>query len=172
VFASDETASGIRYRAIANWAVLGKKLRKDLAKVKTALPEMPSDDIKGMSRPERSLLEGLNCIRTRTCSPVDRDIFVVWPRAHKSVNRKRWTVRLGNDEGGFTSSPIDVVQVRITVLAGTIASFTVEPGDSRPTSAGILHNHGLAKVLLQLERRIALFRQFSGLQEVVLLSPP
>lgn len=46
VFTSDEAASGIRYRAVADWAVLGKKLRKDLVKVKTALPDVPSDDVK------------------------------------------------------------------------------------------------------------------------------
>lgn len=46
VFTSDEAASGIRYRAVADWAVLGKKLRKDLAKVKTVLPDVPSEDIK------------------------------------------------------------------------------------------------------------------------------
>ena len=27
------------------------------------------------------------CMRARTCSTVDRDIFVVWPRARKSVRR-------------------------------------------------------------------------------------
>ena len=46
VFASDEAASGIRYKAVADWAVLGKKLRKDLVKVKAALPGVPSQDVK------------------------------------------------------------------------------------------------------------------------------
>ena len=71
----------------------------------------------------------------------------------------------------LTSSPVDVVQVCVTVLVRTVAGFAIEPRDSRSASAGILHDHGLAEVLLQLERRFALFHKFGGLWEVVLLSP-
>ena len=46
VFTSDETASGVRYCAVADWAVLGRKLRKDLGRVKNALPGVASDAIK------------------------------------------------------------------------------------------------------------------------------
>lgn len=46
VFSSDETISGVRYRAVADWAVLGRKLRKDLGRVKSALPNISSDTIK------------------------------------------------------------------------------------------------------------------------------
>ena len=31
VFTSDESLAGVKYRAVADWAVLGRKLRKDLA---------------------------------------------------------------------------------------------------------------------------------------------
>ena len=71
----------------------------------------------------------------------------------------------------LTSSPVDVVQVRITVLVRTVAGFAIEPWDSRTASAGILYDHGLAEVLLQLKRRLSLFHQFGGLWKVVLLSP-
>ncbi|KAI0036892.1 isoleucine-tRNA ligase [Vararia minispora EC-137] len=46
VFSSDEEASGIRYRAVADWAVLGRKLRANLHKVKNALPELTSAQVK------------------------------------------------------------------------------------------------------------------------------
>lgn len=46
VFTSDEALSGVRYRAVADWAVLGRKLRKDLGKVKAALPDVSSDAVK------------------------------------------------------------------------------------------------------------------------------
>jgi isoleucyl-tRNA synthetase len=62
VFASDEAASGIRYRAVADWAILGKKLRKDLAKVKTALPEVPSDDIKEYVKTGNIVVGGIKLV--------------------------------------------------------------------------------------------------------------
>jgi isoleucyl-tRNA synthetase len=43
---SDETLSGVRYRAVADWSILGKKLRKDLGRVKNALPSVSSDAVK------------------------------------------------------------------------------------------------------------------------------
>lgn len=46
LFTSDETLSGVCYKAVADWSILGKKLRKDLAKVKNALPSVSSDEIK------------------------------------------------------------------------------------------------------------------------------
>ncbi|KAJ7901998.1 tRNA synthetases class I-domain-containing protein [Mycena olivaceomarginata] len=36
VFSSDESASGVRYRAVADWTVLGRKLRKDVGRVRNA----------------------------------------------------------------------------------------------------------------------------------------
>lgn len=46
IFTSDEALSGVRYKAVADWGVLGKKLRKDLGKVKNGLPALHSDDVK------------------------------------------------------------------------------------------------------------------------------
>ena len=59
IFTSDEATSGIRYKAVADWAVLGKKLRKDLAKVKAALPDVPSDDIKKYVRTGEIVVGGI-----------------------------------------------------------------------------------------------------------------
>lgn len=46
VFSSDESLAGVRYKAVADWSVLGKKLRKDLGRVKKALPDVSSDAIR------------------------------------------------------------------------------------------------------------------------------
>ncbi|KAG9018566.1 isoleucine--tRNA ligase [Tulasnella sp. 427] len=46
VFTSDEAKTGVKYKATADWPVLGKKLRKDMGKVKNALPAIPSETIK------------------------------------------------------------------------------------------------------------------------------
>lgn len=62
VFTSDEVTSGIRYRAVADWAILGKKLRKDLAKVKTALPDVPSDDIKKYVKIGKLIVGGIELV--------------------------------------------------------------------------------------------------------------
>ncbi|KAL5522593.1 hypothetical protein ACEPAG_8610 [Sanghuangporus baumii] len=47
VFTSDETMAGVRYKAEADWPVLGRKLRANVRKVKAALPLVSSDEIKG-----------------------------------------------------------------------------------------------------------------------------
>lgn len=46
IFSSDETLSGVRHRAVADWPILGRKLRKDLGRVKNALPKVSSDAVK------------------------------------------------------------------------------------------------------------------------------
>ncbi|CAE6425630.1 unnamed protein product, partial [Rhizoctonia solani] len=46
IFTSDEARTGVKYRAVADWPVLGRKLRKDMAKVKAGLPNLSSDDVK------------------------------------------------------------------------------------------------------------------------------
>jgi len=46
IFTSDESASGVRYRAVADWSVLGRKLRSNLGKVKTALTDLSSEAVR------------------------------------------------------------------------------------------------------------------------------
>ncbi|OUM51497.1 hypothetical protein BVG19_g600 [[Candida] boidinii] len=46
IITSDENKYGVEYRAVADWPVLGKKLKKDAKKVKEALPKLTSDEVK------------------------------------------------------------------------------------------------------------------------------
>ena len=80
VFASDETASGIRYRAVADWAVLGKKLRKDLAKVKGALPDVPSDDIKEYVKTGKIVVGGIGLVE----GDLQVQRYIELPAGHES----------------------------------------------------------------------------------------
>lgn len=62
VFTSDEALSGVRYRAVADWAVLGRKLRKDLARVKNALPKVTSDEIKAYIDTGKLTVDGIELV--------------------------------------------------------------------------------------------------------------
>ena len=46
VYSCDESAIGIKYKASADWPTLGKKLRKDIGKVRSALPALTSEQCK------------------------------------------------------------------------------------------------------------------------------
>jgi isoleucyl-tRNA synthetase len=56
---SEEQRMGIKYKANAEWAVLGKKLRKDLARVKKALPDLASDDVKQYAQSGEISVDGI-----------------------------------------------------------------------------------------------------------------
>ncbi|AET39698.1 isoleucine--tRNA ligase ILS1 Ecym_4677 [Eremothecium cymbalariae DBVPG len=45
IITSDEAKYGVEYRAVADWPVLGKKLKKDAKKVKDALPLLTSEQV-------------------------------------------------------------------------------------------------------------------------------
>lgn len=62
VFTSDETLSGVRYRATADWGVLGRKLRKDIGRVKNALPKLTSDDVKGYVQTGKITVDGIELV--------------------------------------------------------------------------------------------------------------
>jgi isoleucyl-tRNA synthetase len=62
IFTSDEALSGVRYKAVADWGVLGRKLRKDLAKVKNGLPAVPSDDIKEYTKSGKLSVGGIELV--------------------------------------------------------------------------------------------------------------
>jgi isoleucyl-tRNA synthetase len=62
VFSSDEARSGVRYRAVADWAVLGKKLRKDLGRVKNALPKVSSDEVKAYVETGKLSVDGIELV--------------------------------------------------------------------------------------------------------------
>ncbi|KIY49090.1 hypothetical protein FISHEDRAFT_65541 [Fistulina hepatica ATCC 64428] len=62
IFSSDEDLSGVKYRAVADWAVLGRKLRKDLARVKGALPDVPSDAVKDYLANGSLMVDGIQLV--------------------------------------------------------------------------------------------------------------
>lgn len=62
IFSSDENLSGVRYRAVADWAVLGKKLRKDLGRVKNALPSVSSNAVKAYVETGKIAVDGIELI--------------------------------------------------------------------------------------------------------------
>lgn len=62
VFTSDEALSGVRYKAVADWPVLGRKLKKDIGRVKNALPKVSSDDIKKYSTTGKLTVDGIEIV--------------------------------------------------------------------------------------------------------------
>lgn len=62
VFSSDESLSGVRYRAVADWAVLGRKLRKDLGRVKNALPGVSSDAVRAYISDGKINVDGIELV--------------------------------------------------------------------------------------------------------------
>ena len=62
VFSSDEASSGVQYRAVADWSVLGRKLRKDLGKVKNALPGLSSDEVKLYTKTGKVTVAGIELV--------------------------------------------------------------------------------------------------------------
>ncbi|KAJ6587075.1 tRNA synthetases class I-domain-containing protein [Mycena vulgaris] len=61
-FSTDETASGVRYRAVADWTVLGRKLRKDIGRVKNALPNVSSEDVKAFIDTGKINVDGIELV--------------------------------------------------------------------------------------------------------------
>lgn len=62
VFSSDESNSGVRYRAVADWSVLGRKLRKDLGRVKIALPNVSSDAVRSYVSTGKIEVDGIELV--------------------------------------------------------------------------------------------------------------
>lgn len=62
VFSSDETLAGVRYRAAADWGVLGRKLRKDLGRVKAALPNATSEEVKAYETSGKISVDGIELV--------------------------------------------------------------------------------------------------------------
>lgn len=62
IFTSNEQDSGVRYKAVADWGVLGKKLRKDLGRVRNALPGVPSASIKSYVETGKIAVDGIELV--------------------------------------------------------------------------------------------------------------
>lgn len=62
VITSDEAAYGVQYIAVADWPVLGKKLKKDAKRVKAALPNVSSEDVKKFSETGKITVDGIDLV--------------------------------------------------------------------------------------------------------------
>ncbi|CAI2178414.1 4341_t:CDS:10 [Funneliformis geosporum] len=62
VVTSDEDKYGIKYRVEADWKVLGQKLRKDVNKVKNALPELTSEQVKEFVQTKEIMINGIKIV--------------------------------------------------------------------------------------------------------------
>lgn len=62
-FSSDEGRAGVKYKATADWPVLGRKLRKDINRVKNGLPLLSSDDVKRYVETGKVTVDGIELIR-------------------------------------------------------------------------------------------------------------
>lgn len=87
---ADEQQYGVKYKAQADWKTLGQKLRKDLAKVKKALPSVTSEMVQDYVKNKEMVLDGiklteedLNVIRyfdgenARYETNSDRDVLIL-----------------------------------------------------------------------------------------------
>jgi isoleucyl-tRNA synthetase len=61
-YTSDEASIGIEYKATADWPTLGKKLRKDIGKVKAALPSLSSKACKDFISTGKIQVDGVDLI--------------------------------------------------------------------------------------------------------------
>ena len=62
VYTTDEAAVGIKYSASADWPTLGKKLRKDMGKVRAALPQLTSDQCKSFATDGKLNVAGIELV--------------------------------------------------------------------------------------------------------------
>ncbi|TIA80288.1 hypothetical protein E3P96_02654 [Wallemia ichthyophaga] len=59
VVTSEEEFIGIKYKVSADWPVLGRKLRKDMPRVKNNLPKVSNDDAKGYMQNGKLTVDGI-----------------------------------------------------------------------------------------------------------------
>ncbi|CEJ81304.1 Putative Isoleucyl-tRNA synthetase, cytoplasmic [[Torrubiella] hemipterigena] len=59
VLSSDEEKYGVQYSVNADWPVLGKKLKKDMGRVKKALPSVTSDQVKAYVQDKFIMVDGI-----------------------------------------------------------------------------------------------------------------
>jgi isoleucyl-tRNA synthetase len=62
VITSDEAKYGVEYSVVADWPVLGKKLRGDAKKVKDALPKLSSEDVQNFAKEGKIDVNGIQLV--------------------------------------------------------------------------------------------------------------
>ena len=60
ITSSDEDKYNVQYSVTADWPSLGKKLKKDAQKVRKALPDLASDDVRGFVKSKQIVVEGIS----------------------------------------------------------------------------------------------------------------
>lgn len=63
VFTSDEKKYGVECRAQADWPVLGKKLKRDVMRVKKALPSVPSHEVESYITTGKIVVDGIELVK-------------------------------------------------------------------------------------------------------------
>lgn len=63
VITSDEDKYGVEYTLVADWPVLGKKLKQDSKKVKAALPKVTSDEVKQFAKSGSITVDGIQLVK-------------------------------------------------------------------------------------------------------------
>lgn len=59
---NDEVACGVKWKVDADWPVLGKKLRKDLPRLKKALPSVTSEEVKNYVETGKITIDGIELV--------------------------------------------------------------------------------------------------------------
>ena len=62
VLSSDEAKYDVQYSVSADWPTLGKKLKKDALKVKKALPDLTSNDVRKFLRDKCMIVDGIELL--------------------------------------------------------------------------------------------------------------
>lgn len=63
IITSDEAKYGVEYKAVADWPVLGKKLKKDAKKVKDALPKLTSQEVQDFVASGKVSVAGIDLVK-------------------------------------------------------------------------------------------------------------
>lgn len=59
---SDEAKYGVEYTVVADWPILGKKLKKDAKKVKAALPNVTSAEVQEFAKSGKITVDGIDLV--------------------------------------------------------------------------------------------------------------
>ena len=62
ILTSDEDSYNVQYTVTADWPFLGKKLKKDAQKVKKALPDLASDDVRAFVKSKHIVVDGIELL--------------------------------------------------------------------------------------------------------------
>ncbi|ODV60145.1 isoleucine--tRNA ligase ILS1 ASCRUDRAFT_76654 [Ascoidea rubescens DSM 1968] len=62
IITTDESKYGVEYTAVADWPVLGKKLKKEVKKVKDALPNLTSEEVKQYQEIGKIVVNGIKLV--------------------------------------------------------------------------------------------------------------